>query len=1462
MNPLDKPTNIVPFDIRIDGAKPIRSEEDRKEDIIASTGEDITTDEAKAKTARFQSEALAEVLNQGRLYEKSADQILEEADQLARKKAEFDENPDFVLEQALTVNDPNVYDVDARYATNMQIANEIVQQKITEASTDRTFLGYVGDLVDRFLLRQVPIGVLEDLTARTERKGKEVLDRLVSMPPKDFRKWMQDYADEVSAEGVVNEDNYFAALALQEELQSAGFDPDKETKQLLALTEAAPFAQSAVKLVSKTALKASTVLGRTASVKGPEAAGEVGEVLLLTYDPDAKTIGNLAPNVVDLNPQPVRASFKQFVDRFNKNDIIKKMDNLWRKGSFGKVATKAQIKDLAEKAVARYKANTITPIYDYQIVDEGLGNYTVNVRIGRAEDGQPFRKATATDKPIMDSETVDKLTRGLDNARVVPVDENDLTKGYVIEVSERIDLSGVSKPFEIELAAAQGIVRSTIGKLFNNELMGSSALRDADILSTLSQRAEAGRAAVKEVVQPYLKAMDKLGPKSRFALKAVYNELRDGKDSYLRVRYTKEEFARKFKQFHPEGKAPEQKDFDAYEALSTFEEADYLLKTSMMVQRYVQKGYDSSVEIFDGVFIPAKRVRKSDVKVADNAEEVFDISSGDFVKLADLPDEIPVWKLDRRHPDGHQYIVKPISKRIIEPTDVMGYNPGGTRRNPYAKYFIVAGGKSGRLKSLMSAFSEKQANIAFAQIKRIRDAIRNGESGIDEIIKNNNDWNPDVESYDDWVKLVEREGWDLSEDIGIKARDDDIIAGEVENSDVFTGMKVDDYIQNEMRRSDKVLMDFGGGRAYNEDPVNSVLAQFGNSVYTYSNKAYTQAAIVGWVKKARASNRVRFPDGVSENDYETLFRNAEVTGNDNVARRLKELQRITFRRLNMKDASGEAMANLGARVADYVFDTTDVLFKPFGKSGLKTNLGDPTNFLLKVGFQSAFGFLALSQFLMQGFHVTTIMAISPKHGFKAAGLVPAIRGALRASDPKTIDLAVKRLAKVADMSEKDTKELFEYIRTSGRQIVDGDAVEDGTGIGFGLSSFNGEDMTYSALKGNFDQIRKLSGKGLDMGLMPFKSGERLTRLTSMATAFLEWKAKNPRVSALSENARNWISRREQDLTFNMNTGSRGMVQSGLMKVPTQWLTYSMRAMEAVFVGRNFTPAERARLFAVLGPMYGLTGFGLDHSAAYIGEKIGIEPDSSLYVALKYGILDAIADYVGAPVSIGQRLAPVDAFLDTYEKIFEEKTISAIGGPSGEIFVGIASAFYDALGSLINGHTVSLTEDTLKILRQPSGIDSKAKALGILNNGIYRSKNGVVVENKPGKEMGIAEALVTAFGFTPPQVVEFYNLTGKAYNDKESFRKFKKEVNRDAELMFSLIDGGSDEDIQRGIKLMKEIHERIALSGFSFKDQQSLRRAASSRMQAEWPKISKYLMSRDRFYELKASEYIMFNTGSD
>ena len=74
-------------------------------------------------------------------------------------------------------------------------------------------------------------------------------------------------------------------------------------------------------------------------------------------------------------------------------------------------------------------------------------------------------------------------------------------------------------------------------------------------------------------------------------------------------------------------------------------------------------------------------------------------------------------------------------------------------------------------------------------------------------------------------------------------------------------------------------------------------------------------------------------------------------------------------------------------------------------------------------------------------------------------------------------------------------------------------------------------------------------------------------------------------------------------------------------------------------------------------MYGLSGFGFATSADYIGEKLEIEPDSSLYVGLKYGVIDGLSDYLlgdaGGAVGVGQRLAPINAFVDTYKKIIVE-----------------------------------------------------------------------------------------------------------------------------------------------------------------------------------------------------------------
>ena len=1478
----------------------------RTSDIIASTGEELDTEEAKVKFSGISQSAFSEVFRRGQLYNKTADELLQEASDLTTKSREFNENPEFVTEQGLTQGDLEWDALQTRLATNYQIANEVAAKvRAAAGESDATWFNYGADFIDRYIFRQIPIGMVEDFTARTERTGREILTKASTLSPKDFRSWIEEYAADVTNEGFFGSNNLFAAMEFQDRVQNRGFDPMKETVQALALLDlpsvvgVAKTARAAAKLSSS--LRSSTAVGRVTAVAGDE-AGQAAAESILRRSGDPETLGTMGDVATDLNAAgtPVRPGNSGFIAKFRQNAIIQEIDRLWRSGVFGRVVPEGEVREAGKRIANEYAEKTTNVLHSgIAIIDEGLGVYVAKFRLGKAKDGSAFLPiqtrqvkeaarvvtiledgtevragqrlsefdetvGTGTGKEAGDIEykptpSVIKLAEKLGpTAKVVPFDSSDLSKGFVVEVTERIDTLGLPGAIGIELNVGKGLVRNTIGKLFNNPLIGSAALRDSERLSTLAQMGQAGRGAIKEIVKPYEKAIKALDSKADYTLRAVYAQLRDGPDSRLRVRYTDEEFKQKYKEFHPTGAEATQKELDAYHALATVEEADYLLKSTKEIQRYISKGYNRAVEVAPDIFVPAKQVTRADLKPDDIVRTVEGRIYGTIDEIAEhLPEDIPVWKLDKPLETGEKYIIEPLSSRLVDPTDVMGYNPGGTRTNPFARYFLVIGGEGKRIKSLMSAFSEVDANTALRQVRTIRDAVIRGATDIDTIIKNNNDWNPSIQTKAEFDEFIYAEGWvknpgdKLEGEIGIKGRNDKLIDGELDNPDIWSGVNASDFIQNDMRRQDRVLMDFGGGRAYNEDPVSSVFAQMGNSVFTYTNRAYTQNAMVGWVKAAQDNKigKTWFKqEGISKTDYETLFRTAEITGNDAFSRRMREMRNITLRRLNMQDEASDTLNRLGGQVAEYVFQ----------KTGKKLNLGDPTNLLLKVGFQSAFGFMNLSQFVMQGLHATTIMAISPKHGLNAAAMVFAQRGLLGAvKDPVAYKQGVTRLAKHHGLTEESAEELLEYIRTSGRAVVDGDAIEAGTGIGWGLSRWRGQSLKYSELGGKIEQLSDVVGRGLDIGLYPFKAGERLSRLTAINTAYLEFKQQFPRISALSDTGRTWITRREQQLTFNMTTLDRSMVQSSIMKVPTQWLSYSLRAMEAVFVGRGFTALERARLFAILGPMYGLAGFGFENSADYIAEKLNFEPGGSFYVGLKFGFIDALSNALAGPegaVSVGPRLAPIGAFVDTYKKIFEDRTYQAIGGPSGEITGGIIRSFVDAADNLINGHTVAVTEDLVKILRQPSALNNYAKAIGILNNNQYRSKNGLAV----GPEMNTAQALISAFGFTPLQIQEFYSRKGQMYNSQRELTAFRKEINSDAENAFRLIDAGDP----RGYELLNEIHAKIATSGFSFSDQVSLRKSAVNRLESEWPRMFQKMLQQEKNYGARASENILYPRESE
>ena len=337
------------------------------------------------------------------------------------------------------------------------------------------------------------------------------------------------------------------------------------------------------------------------------------------------------------------------------------------------------------------------------------------------------------------------------------------------------------------------------------------------------------------------------------------------------------------------------------------------------------------------------------------------------------------------------------------------------------------------------------------------------------------------------------------------------------------------------------------------------------------------------------------------------------------------------------------------------------------------------------------------------------------------------------------------------------------------------------------------------------------------GLTPFREGERAARLTGITTAVLEYQSKFPGKSISTAHARRWITDREQALTFRMTNVNRAFMQQGFGKLPTQWFTYTLRTFENVVIGRDFTAGERARLAAALFPAFGLTGMGAAWATDWLAEKVGAEPAGTMYTFIKGGIADSLLDMAGVEVAVADRLAPITLVQDVYSNVNGQKSAWEMAlGPSGDIAGGVSEQLFQVVGDIYNGTPVMLTEDLIRFARQWTGVDNVAKAVGIMNTGLYRSRTGRTLPF----ELSAADAVAQLFGFAPREVSEYYSEKQWQYNTNLSVRDFTSEMRNDFAQAVQIMNDG---DMERGLKLMREIQYKIALSGLSPIDQASVRR---------------------------------------
>ena len=1359
----------------------------------------------KAYADGVKPEAIAEIIENRKL--KGEDMTLSE----------------YMLIQNLMLGDNDINPYAARTLTNMETWNRLLQKEL-EANTQDN-LSKTITFFDVNILREITIGAFENVTFRSNREGSDIREAFTNQTPGEFQEWAKEYIAERKEEGIFSSDSIWNLYKAASDATYLGNDPLAGLNAVFGVADIATLgATSLVKGGVKSAITtaksgtiaydAGTVAGKVLSlskVRRPVDAvavieGEVAAAQVLSKSVDDMGVqidevaaGRNLPEELDPTVGPsARPSGVTLRQADRKTTLMEKMEEMNRRGSFGEYIEPTIINRVASETAARIATRTNDVMLNSKvIVDEGSDDFKVIVRMGKDGSGSAFRLKR-------DAEAIAGSDPSL---KVVKREEG---RGYFIEAEQRIDVLGL--PTASETFKKGNFIADATNKMF-----GAATIRLGDKLGGKFMQAEAGQALIGDLIKPYQKAINKLKGPEQTNLSDFMTQLRDGELSHMRLAPTRESFESLYKTMYG---AKASKDLlNAYDSLIDISDTTWQIRSSDRLKRVVSEG-GIHADLTDDYGDIVYRVDGQKVAIPDS-ELILDLATGRSLRKTELSGNQIVHKVPGTYLD-HLFVTNVKSTRVLERVDVMPYNVGGPRTNAQFRWFVGTGKQqtlasgntiNGGFKTMLGSFGKEQAETAVRQLNTISRKTKAlmDEQGVDdvtglklskaeyddlgEVIRQNNSWNKHITDLEDLVGISLKYGFKFREEFAAKARDQKISIADEGEDISLSGSTYGEQVGTRlnMKRGDTPLFEYGGKQAVNASPVSAIADQFGSEAFGYTNRAASQNAMVGWVKLAESNEGlVTFPKGVSKSDYLNRFLGAEITKSgkfNDLAAQLREQQDVIKRRLNQTTWASDKWDVFTASATESIFE----------KSGFKVDLTktDPSSQLLKVGFYSKFGFFNPDQFMLQALHGLTVAAISPINGTKALGLSAPLLIVTKLPVGPTRTLAIKRLAKSGLIAEDELTDLVRYIDESGRNIVDTQIIELQAPQKFGVRS-------------------TLAGKAasnvnsfLDKSTLFFKEGERATRMSAIATAFLEHRAKRPDIDPFSADGRSWISNREQDLSFRMTTASRSFVQSGPMRVPTQWLTFSLRALENITVGRNFTAGERARMFAVMGPMYGMTGLGIGQMAGYVTEKLGYDPDApetvTTFNRIKFGVVDAVlSNLLGAETAYATRVAPVDQLIDTWRKLFDEEFMTVIAGPSGEITRDMYQVGVSAISAIFGGRSSMAREDLTQLVRNLSTADKIFKIKELIETGNYRSRTRKMSVGG----LGPADAAAVIFGATPAPVQNYYDYTEMVFKEGDASRKLEKRLREKANYAITLLTTGGKDDMVKGEKLYYEVNDEL------------------------------------------------------
>lgn len=1028
----------------------------------------------------------------------------------------------------------------------------------------------------------------------------------------------------------------------------------------------------------------------TASATAKVATTKVPKVTALVEGVDQKTYQTALRQVGDKFKTGDKWSLSQFMKDtgLEKNEAVKYVTQLRQDkvidGS-GKILSATPVKATPAKTEPLGPALS-API---QVSEEGFDSYQISVYMGK-KDGTLWKTETSAQK----------AAEQLGGTVVRVVD------GWAVQRSRNLPIEYLE---DSSLATDQQTLRSFLFDTVLSPEQTTNLANEAILKSGTSRM----NAVIRQVGRDLKKSWRGLSSKEKRGVEAVINDLTT--DFARRTWYNKSEFKDHY--FKNTGEVPSQKVMDHYRLRAEMYDTSFVFRADSELKRSLDDNQ------FMGTFqgLGARRVKKVSVR---EEEDVFDLDTGMLVKAKDIKGKA-VYELHGEQGldigDFKQYYITGTLKnnRALTHADVLGYKPGSNRALGNASNFVIqekvvetVSGQKRVLtpKTILAGRTSAEASKAMTEINNILKAVRDvgigavlklrAAPGIDDVIRANNSFNPNIEDVDDFLKFMDEAG------LGY---DDTKIVGAEDLSNGRTFREIYDENTNPVgRRPDLILHGYGAKGILMRNPLEAIERDFSRGVNIAATTKYFDKAVTDFVRKGE--KYISNWDQIKNMPKYQQVREAVFDSDSVQARAFRREQTVILSRMNEQSDFSLAWSRRMTQLNSWIFSKSGK--EEFGVGNLKVGAmdfmsSDPTTALRGFAFDLKMGWFAIDQLYMQSMGALAIMSIDPKNGLLGALAYTPMRILMHNRSPGVIKETARRSAKSLGLTEEQFIEMTDHLYNSGRFDIGDTIAEIGGGADFGATYYK---------------------RAKEAGRVFFKEGERINRMISHFVAYKNFREKFPALDVRTPQGQRimdeFITQRADTLTLNMSSVSNAGWQKGFLGLTTQWLSYNARFLENVFMSRSLTKGERARLAGSQVVFFGAAGIGVGTPLNWYLEEAEVNLSPEIYTGLRYGILDyLLTEGTGAATALGGRAALGEGIVQLVSDFYSEGAMETLLGPATGISYDTFKDGWNVLTSLVTGDITMAKIDAEKFIRNIKTVDKIYQTMWAMNTRDIITKKG-------------------------------------------------------------------------------------------------------------------------------------------